>query len=98
MNPPAWRAVSARAAFFLLPESSDPELLSLLSLLLLLLLLLFTLLSVLFSLMLLESSSRTMVSGSPPGEFLAFFPEFEVADVDDLLFRGKDSDLNYLVS
>ena len=83
LNPPACRAVRAKAAFFLLPESSDPQLLSLLSLLPLLLLLLMSVMLLL--LLLLQSSSRTMVSGSVPGEFLAFFPEFEAVEVDALL-------------
>lgn len=90
LNPPACRAVRARAAFFLLPESSDPQLLSLLSLLPLLLLLL---MSVMLLLLLLQSSSRTMVSGSVPGEFLAFFPEFEAVEVDALLLRVIRSQL-----
>ena len=38
-------------------------------------------------LLLLQSSSRTMVSGSPPGDILAFFPEFEEVEVDVLLFK-----------
>ena len=92
LNPPACRAVRARAAFFLLPESSDPQFLSLLSPLLLLLLLL---MSVMLEswLLLLQSSSRTMVSGSVPGEFLAFFPEFEAVEVDALLLRVIRSQL-----
>ena len=80
LNPPACKAVKARAAFFLLPESSDPELLSLLPSLSELPLLL---------LLLLQSSSRTMVSGSPPGEFLAFVPELEEAAVDALLLKQE---------
>ena len=45
-------------------------------------------------LLLMQSSSRTMVSGSVPGELLAFFPEFEAAEVDVLLLRVNRSKIS----